>query len=72
MARGRVILAVVLTSLVLLAGCGPEASRTRGGGPGADIGNRSGTVQLHGDSQGERSIYVNTPRKLPGSIAAGE
>jgi len=25
--------------LALLAGCGPEDQRARGGGPGADIGN---------------------------------
>ena len=35
-------------SLLLLTACSPEASRTRGGGPGADVGNRGASVQLHG------------------------
>jgi hypothetical protein len=29
----------VVLLLALLAGCGPEDGRARGGGPGADIGN---------------------------------
>jgi hypothetical protein len=39
---GAVLLAVV-------AGCSPEATRTRGGGPGADVGNRDpGLPEIHG------------------------
>ncbi len=30
---------VAVLVLALLAACGPEAGRDRGGGPGADIGN---------------------------------
>jgi hypothetical protein len=26
----------------------PEAARTRGGGPGADVGNRGAVVEIHG------------------------
>ena len=34
------------------AGCdSPEATRTRGGGPGADIGNRPPAVKMHEGSQ---------------------
>jgi hypothetical protein len=41
----------------LLAGCdSPEASRSRGGGAGADVGNR-GPIELHGGSQ----VYYGTP-----------
>jgi hypothetical protein len=41
----------------LLAACdSPEASRGRGTGPGADVGNR-GRVELHGRSE----IYYGTP-----------
>ena len=37
-----------LAVLFLLAGCAsPEATRTRGGGPGADIGNRGKIVRMH-------------------------
>ncbi len=40
--------------------CSPEAARTRGGGPGADVGNRRGAVELHGRS-GPESMYYQTP-----------
>jgi hypothetical protein len=42
-----------LTVLPLLAACivvgcaSPEASRTRGGGPGADVGNRAESIEMH-------------------------
>ena len=32
----------------VVAGCtSPETNRTRGGGPGADVGNRSSIVRMH-------------------------
>jgi hypothetical protein len=40
-----------ITMLLLtlaLAACGPEAARMRGGGPGADPGNRDAEVEIHG------------------------
>ena len=41
-----------------LAGCeSPEAVRTRGGGPGADIGNRGAMIRMHEGSV----IYAETP-----------
>ncbi|HBY94520.1 MAG: hypothetical protein M5U01_18480 [Ardenticatenaceae bacterium] len=46
---GLVVTLVVLG--LLLAGCGPEASRTRGGAQGGDIGNRhlgASTLEIHG------------------------
>jgi hypothetical protein len=43
---------LLLTATLLLAACGPEATRTRGGGPGADPGNRvlGPSVEIHGQS----------------------
>ena len=39
--------------LLLLAGCtSPEAERVRGGGPGADVGNRGTPVVMHEGSAG--------------------
>jgi hypothetical protein len=39
---------LLAASLFLLLACAsPEASRTRGGGPGADVGNRNQPVELH-------------------------
>lgn len=53
--QGVSLLALAL--LGLLAACeSPEASRGRGTGPGADVGNR-GRVELHGGSQ----MYYGTP-----------
>jgi hypothetical protein len=42
------ILALAFVAAVVTA-CSPEASRTRGGGPGADVGNRDYPLPLlHG------------------------
>jgi hypothetical protein len=58
--RSRVarLAAAALASAALLAGCpSPEASRARGGGPGADVRNVGDVVVLHG---GSRPFY-DTP-----------
>lgn len=56
----RVALLVAWTAV---AGCvSPEASRTRGGSPGADVGNRPHTVRMHEGSQ----PYWKTPELIPG------
>lgn len=53
-------LAVSMAAL-LVAACGsPEAARMRGGGPGADVGNRPAIVQMH---EGSRP-FLGTPRRL--------
>ena len=43
-------LAPLVLAAAALAACtvSPEASRTRGGGPGADTGNRGPVVEMHG------------------------
>jgi hypothetical protein len=41
-----------------LAACSPEASRTQGGGPGGDTGNRPAVVRMH---EGSRPFH-DTPR----------
>jgi hypothetical protein len=54
---------VVLLLAMAAAGCdSPEASRTRGGGPGADIGNRpqQGVKMHEGSNQ-----YWRTPDRIP-------
>ncbi len=44
-----------------LAGCtSPEAQRQRGGGPGADVGNRPAQVMMH---EGSRQYY-ETPVRI--------
>jgi hypothetical protein len=50
------------TLLVLaLGGCAsPEATRVRGGGPGADLGNHDAVARLH---QGAK-MYYRTPCRM--------
>ena len=49
-------------ALFFVAGCAsPETSRTRGGGPGADLGNRGKIVQMHEGSK----PFEQTPRIIP-------
>ena len=55
---------MVITGVLLVLGCtSPEVTRTRGGGPGADVGNRQETVRLH---EGARP-FENTPKLIPGT-----
>lgn len=54
-------LAPWLLLVVMAAGCrSPEASRVRGGGPGADPNNRPEVVELHRGSD----QYWRTPVKI--------
>jgi hypothetical protein len=56
-------LVLALVALLTLAACGsPEARRARGGGPGADVGNRGEQIQLHG----VRDPFHKTPVRSPG------
>jgi hypothetical protein len=45
-----------------VAACSPEAGRTRGGGPGADVGNRGAEIDLHG----RENMFDKTPLRKPG------
>ena len=57
-------LAVVILGAFLfyLTACAsPEITRTRGGGPGADVGNRDKFVQMHEGSK----PFDNTPKMIP-------
>jgi len=62
-------IALPVALVLLLAACSPEATRTRGSGPGADIGNRATEVQLH--PGGPKIIYFNTPKEGEASELAG-
>jgi hypothetical protein len=55
--------ALLLAACAAFAGCtSPEATRSRGGGPGADVGNRSQDVKMHEGSQ----PYWKTPERITG------
>jgi len=54
----RRALAALLMAGASLACNSPEAARTRGGGPGADVGNHPrGPVELHAGAR----MYTGTP-----------
>lgn len=53
---------IALATAVCLSGCSsPETVRTRGGGPGADSGNRDVVVRMHEGSK----PYAGTPVLIP-------
>ena len=59
----KLSLTMLLIALTALVACiSPETQRTRGGGPGADVGNRKETVRMH---EGARP-FENTPKLIPG------
>jgi hypothetical protein len=49
---------LLVLSATLLGCTSPEVSRTRGGGPGADVGNKRDVVRMHEGAD----PYANTPR----------
>ena len=52
----------LMAFFLCLAGCAsPERTRTRGGGPGADMGNRDKFVQMH---EGAKP-FEKTPKIIP-------
>jgi hypothetical protein len=54
-------LIIFSAALFFLAGCAsPETARTRGGGRGADLGNRGKIVQMHEGSK----PFEKTPIKI--------
>jgi hypothetical protein len=57
----KIALRLLLIGCLGVASCGsPEAKRTRGGGPGADVGNRSKKVEMH---EGSRPFW-KTPERI--------
>ena len=59
----RFAFATLLVFCISIAGCeSPEATRTSGGGPGGDTGNRPAIVKMH---EGSRQ-YWGTPKSIPG------
>ena len=59
MIRGTVVLAILVLCVV---GCSsPETARSRGSGPGADVGNRGKYIQMH---EGSRP-FEKTPKLIP-------
>jgi hypothetical protein len=53
---------ILAAGFFYLIGCAsPEAMRTRGGGPGADLGNRARVVEMHEGSQ----PFWKTPKLIP-------
>ena len=58
----RFALITVAALVFYLAACAsPETTRTRGSGPGADVGNRGKFVEMHEGSQ----PFWKTPKIIP-------
>lgn len=57
----RNLIVLLITSAVLAACESPETMRSRGGGPGADVGNRDKLVETHEGSQ----PFWKTPKIIP-------
>ena len=58
-----IVLSTLLVGCVAACGCvSPETTRTRGDGPGADVGNRRQTVKMHEGSD----PFWQTPERIPG------
>ncbi len=56
---------ILLASGFVIGGCtSPEARRVRGGGPGADVGNRPPQVLMH---EGSRQ-YWETPVRISSEV----
>ncbi len=58
--RARTFGILLLVGVLTVAACSPEATRSRGSGPGGDIGNRSAVPEIHGAV----NPYYETPRYL--------
>ena len=56
----RMVGIFLLIGVLASVACSPEATRSRGGGPGGDIGNHSAVPQIHGTV----NPYYETPRYL--------
>jgi hypothetical protein len=59
--RDAQAIVALIAALALAACASPEARRARGGGAGADVGNRGDSVDLHG----RPDPFHGTPRKDP-------
>jgi hypothetical protein len=58
------LIVLLFVGAIGIVGCSsPEAARTRGGGPGADIGNREKILDMH---EGSRPFW-KTPKLIPGN-----
>ena len=63
--KGRIVRSgAASVALLALAACGPEGERSRGGGAGADIGNRGSPVVLLEETYDGR-VFYETPNDLP-------
>jgi len=55
------LITLVAFSFYLIGCASPETKRMRGGGPGADVGNRDKFVQMHEGSK----PFEKTPKIIP-------
>ena len=58
------LVALVVVLAAVVACTSPEAGRTRGGGPGGDVGNH-GSIELHAGSKPYYGTPTSGPALLP-------
>ena len=62
----RLALLMIITAVVMGGCTSPETARTRGGGPGADTGNRTSIVRMHeGSKPFEKTPQIITSKHPP-------
>jgi hypothetical protein len=59
--RKRLLAIGLLFGALAVAACSPEATRARGGSAGADVNNRTPSV----DARGQPNMYFHTPDLCP-------
>lgn len=67
----RVVCSISMATILI--GCtSPESTRSRGGGPGADIGNRGDEVMMHEGSKPYHGTPVKQPAQSPALDSANQ
>jgi hypothetical protein len=56
----RLVVPLLIAGVMLAACASPEARRSRGHGPGGDVGNRPAIVKMHEGSE----PYWDTPERI--------
>ena len=60
--ESKIVIAMLIGCAALPACTSPETTRSRGQGPGADVGNRPPVVKMHEGSE----PFWKTPKRIPG------
>jgi hypothetical protein len=69
----KFLVMIAIALLLYVGGCiSPETTRTRGGGPGADLGNRGQVMRVHEGAKPFENTPKLNPTKGPPLESAGQ